>query len=299
MFCMVVRGSLSVGMEKAAPCRNAGAPPEDVLELTVAAIRAIADDEVFLGQHGLSKSEFELALPAAIQKVRGSAAASNSDRRQFMRQIFDALKAADLISDYHIPAYGDDTVYRLDVPSIGQVAIIQKGCPDGNHSSVRWSRPDWAVEAYLWWLCDSLSYNPGDHVAKGVNRLRNRFFDDAHPDAIDGVIFHNAMCGSSMRPCPKAARAARIGEFDVPPPCVWVMPERNNMDNSASSEWNWDGGRIVSFPRVLLSLFGISDQETASFLGNVGFAKGARGTRMSIASRYGAGQSTIFRSDPR
>lgn len=162
--------------ETAAPCRHPGAPPEEVINLVVGAVKAMAADHAFLQRQGLSPADFELALPAAIQRIRGSAAASNSARREFLVGLLNWLADTGFISSFDTPDYGDDTVYRLEVSGIGSVAIIQKGCPDGAHSSVNWSAPEWAAESYLWWLCDSLQYEPGEHVAKGINRLRNRFF---------------------------------------------------------------------------------------------------------------------------
>lgn len=286
-------------MEKAAPCRHAGAPPASVVKLTMNAIRSVASDREFLARNGLTEAEFASALPTAIQKIRGSAAASNSERREFLTCLFDGLKDAGIIAGYIRPDYGDDTVYELDVPGVGKVAIIQKGCPDGIHSSVKWSRPEWADEAYLWWLCDSLSYEPGEHVAKGVNRLRNRFFDQDYRDAVDGVIFHNSLCGTPMRPCPKIAKASRIGEVDIPPPCIWVMPERVDLEGGGKMEWNWDGARDLGFPRALLSLFGISEDNCAEYIGNVGFKRHRQRVRTTIASRFGEGRMTNYRSDAR
>lgn len=259
----------------------------------------MAGDEAFLQRQGLTAQDFELALPAAIQRIRGSAAASNSDRRNSLLSIFHRMVSDGVISNFDIPDYGDDTVYRLYVPAIGSVAIIQKGCPDGAHSSVNWSVPDWADETYLWWLCDSLQYEPGEHVTKGVNRLRNRFFSPEHSDAIDGIIFHNATCGTPLRPCPKMSQALDICGKAVPPPCIWVMPERRAIDAAASADWNWQGARSRRFPATLLSAFGINDLTTAQYYGYIGFLKGERGTRTTIASRSGPGRSTIFRSDPR
>ena len=147
-----------------------------MIDLVAAAVRAIAQDDAFLARRGLTAQEFELALPAAIQRIRGSAAAGNADRREFLADLFRHMLAFGSIINFETPEYGKDTVYRLQVPGIGDVAIIQKGCPDGAHSSVAWSAPEWAQETYLWWLCDSLQYEPGEHVSKGINRLRNRFF---------------------------------------------------------------------------------------------------------------------------
>lgn len=285
--------------EEAAPCRHAGAPMPEVVEMTESAIRSIADDPAFLAKSGLTRDEFELALPTAIQKIRGRTAASNADRRDFLKKLLEQLKSTGKVSAIREPDYGDDTIYRLEIPSVGPVAIIQKGCPDGNHSSVKWSAPEWAKETYLWWLCDSLSHQPGEHVDKGVKRLRNRFFSDAYTDAVDGVIFHNATCGTAFRPCPKIAIAISIDDTRIPPPCIWIMPDRAGYDDDANNEFNWDGQRSRQFPAILLSLFGIGPQECQSYVGYVGFQKGLRGNRSTIVSRFGPGKVSSFRSDAR
>lgn len=288
-----------MGAETAVPCKHPGAPPEEVISLVVNAVRAMAADEGFLQRRGLSAQDFELGLPAAIQRIRGSAAASNSGRRDFLVALLRFMVAEGVISKFDTPVYGDDTVYRLYVPNIGSVAIIQKGCPDGAHSSVNWSAPEWAAETYLWWLCDSLQYEPGEHVTKGINRLRNRFFSSEYVDAVDGVIFHNVTCGTGLRPCPKVGRAIDIDGTKIPPPCIWVMPDRRDIDATDISDWNWEGNQKRRFPAVLLAAFGIDITETALYTGYVGFSKGQRGTRTTIMSRYGAGRSTVFRSNPR
>lgn len=192
-----------------------------------------------------------------------------------------------------MPRYGDDTIYRLSVPGIGNVAIIQKGCPDGQHSSVNWSRPIWATEAYLWWLCSSMTVEPGVHVWKGIGRLRQRFFSNA-PDNIDGIIFHNELCGSPNRPCPKANSSIQINGKSVPPPCLYVMPERN-IDIDATV-WNWDGYRTVRFPRVLHEMFGISSSNSPAFTGHVGFQRRGSEMRTTVSCLFGPGRSTSHRS---
>jgi len=195
------------------------------------------------------------------------------------------------ITGFEMPRYGDDTVYRLTVPHLGDVAIIQKGCPDGQHSSVNWSRPDWATEAYLWWLCSSMAYEPGVHVWKGINRLRQRFFSNA-PDTIDGVIFENEICGTPSRPCPKSTNAIEIDGRTVPPPCLYVTPER--ADDIA--QWNWNGSRQVLFPRALYAMFGIPLEQASAYTGHVGLQRRGASIRTTVSCHFGPGRSTNYRS---
>ena len=124
--------------EQAAPCRHMGAPPKTVVTRVSDLIQDLASDAAFLASRGLTSAEYSLALPAALESLRGSRSASTSGRRQFLRDIFQAMLDRGLISNLAIPAYGDDTVYRLSISGFGDVAVIQKGCPDGAHSSVRW-----------------------------------------------------------------------------------------------------------------------------------------------------------------
>ena len=276
--------------EHAAPCRHAGGPPREIVEKVSQVIGSLGSDAAFLASRGLTPAEYALALPAAVEALRGSQSAANTDRRRFLLELFQAMVARGLLSALAVPTYGEDTVYRLTVAGYGDVAVIQKGCPDGAHSSVRWSAPSWARETYLWWLCSSLAYEPGEHVAKGCNRLRQRFFSGT-PDTVDGIIFHNELCGAPERPCPKIGRAVEIAGAQVPPPCIYVMPARS----VGASEWNWDGSRQRAFPAVLLSLFGIDASSEPAYVGHVGFQQRGGSLRTTISSRFGPGRSTTFR----
>lgn len=278
--------------ETAAPCRHVGAPPPAVVDRVSLAIQNLAQDASFLAKHGISPAEYDMALPAAVESLRGSMSASNSDRRQFLGRLFEHLVEEGLVTSVSAPSYGSDTVYRLAVPGVGLVAVIQKGCPDGAHSSVRWTVPDWADETYLWWLCSSTNSHPGEHVSKGVNRLRQRFFSEV-PGVLDGIIFHNELCGGPGRPCPKVAKSVDVGGRRTPPPCIYVMPQRED----ELHDWNWSGTRRTAFPSVLLQAFGIAPLEADSYVGYVGFQRRGNGNlRTTITSRFGAGRSTTFRN---
>ncbi|MFQ6397624.1 hypothetical protein ACLMAJ_29790 [Nocardia sp. KC 131] len=279
-----------MGAEEAAPCRHAGAPPTAVVDSVSRLITDLSSEENLLGRYGLTSQEYREALPAAIEGIRGSMSASVGDRRLFLGTLFEGMLANGHIVGLEKPTYGDDTVYRLTTKEHGDVAVIQKGCPDGAHS-VRWSVPDWAQETYLWWLCDSMRYEPGEHISKGVNRLRQRFFGEL-PGTVDGVIFHNQLCGRGQRPCPKAANSAAFGGIEAPPPCVYVMPDRE----VSADEWNWNGTQQRFFPTILLGAFGIPEEKAQSFTGHIGFQRRASTLRTTITSRYGGIRVTTSRS---
>ena len=277
--------------EDAAPCRHAGTPPKEVVERVSSLVLELGAEDSLLRSHGLTAEEFNAALPMAIEAIRGSASASNADRRGFLQGLFHEMRERQLISDVQKPVYGKDTVYRLSVPSFGDIAVIQKGCPDGAHSSVRWSVPDWASETYLWWLCSSMKTHPGEHISKGVNRLRQRFFSN-QSETIDGIIFHNQLCGTLSRPCPKLEYSAQIGDVDSPAPCVYVMP-----DGCPDAEgWNWGGTQRRFFPGLLLRLFGIQEDLASAYIGHVGFQRRGESIKTVITSRFGPGRTATHRS---
>ena len=277
----------------AAPCRHVGAPSDAVIDRTVEVLAALGDHPDVLARFGISSNEYTSALPAAIESLRGKMSASNSGRRAFLHRLLEHLVSRGVATSVVAPDYGEDTVYRVEVPSIGAVAIIQKGCPDGVHSSSKWKVPSWAVETYLWWVCPSLKAHPGEHIARGVNRLKAKFISEDGDDVLSGVIFHNETCGSALRPCPKQAMSISIDGEVVPPPCVYTMPARD----SHGASWNWNGDREVKFPAVLLSAFGIRSEEADTYTGFVGFQrKSADSTRTVITTRYGPARTSSHRS---
>lgn len=280
-----------MGAEEAAPCRHAGVPPQVVVDGVIRLIKDMGADGDYLRRYGLTPDEYQTALPDAIETMRGSKSAGNGVKRRFLESLFQAMHEAGVLSAIKIPSYGEDTVYRLTAPGVGDIAIIQKGCPDGAHSSRTWSTPDWAQETYLWWVCDSTKSDPGEHIKSGIGRLRQKFLSDA-PDTIDGVIFHSPLCGTARRRCPKAETGMTVNDVWTPAPCIYVMPERR----SDGAEWNWEGTQQRRFPAILLSAFGVSPANAPSYTGYVGFQRRGGDLRTTITSRYGRGRSTTFRS---
>lgn len=275
----------------AAPCRHRGAPPEALVNQVVRFLtQVVARDSGYLRTHGIQPGEFDLAFPAAVEKIRGSWAASNQDRRAFAHDVLEHLVTVQAIRRFDAPTYGDNTVYRLHLTDGSTVGVIQKGCPDGAHSSTRWERPDWADELYVWWLCSSLRFEPGEHVWKGVARLRQKVSREP-ANQLDGVIFFNSLCGSLTRPCPRAQRITTAGGRNLPPPCIYVFP---TWDRQAK-ELNWRGDTCRVFPAVLLSAFDIGVAASRDHVGYIGFRNSPRALRTEVSARFGFAKSTSAR----
>lgn len=277
----------------AAPCRNAGAPLPHVMERVALAINSLAQHPEVLAQYGISAEEYSAALPPTIESIRGRQSADNTSSKAFLKRLLVHLVEEGHAASLEEPGYGKDTVYRLSVNNIGHVAIIQKGCPDGVHSSQTWATPDWADETYLWWLCSSPVMHPGEHIAKGVSRLRRKWTQEPESN-LHGIIFHNELCGTSSRPCPKLDAAIDLDGTRIPPPCIYTMPEPQA---DGETSWNWDGTRTAKFPAVLLKAFDIEARSASMFIGSVGFRERTK-TQLntSITTRYGLGRSSKFRS---
>lgn len=282
-----------MNMDNAAPCRHAGVPNPEVQHKVAEAIHSLGRHPEVLARYGITPDEYAAALPSAIESIRGRKSANRTQSRNFLAQLLQHLVKLGLVESLETPAYGSDTVYRLSVAGLGPVAIIQKGCPDGKHSSQTWSAPEWAVETYLWWLCSSPSMHPGAHVAKGVARLRNKWLSD-DVDSLHGVIFHNEICGTADRLCPKMDKSIYIDGQWVPPPCIYTMPEpRSNSETS----WNWNSEREAEFPKILLRAFGIAQDSTYLYTGAVGFRQRTQDAyNTNITARFGVGRTTRFRS---
>ena len=282
---------MSSDQAEAAPCRHSGAPPEDLVNQVVQLLsRAVPNDVDFLRANGLGRDEFERAFPAAIEKIRGSKAASNRESRRVVELTIKHLADSGAISSYHVPKKGESTVYRLCLRNGRQIGVIQKGCPDGAHSSTAWERPGWADELYLWWACDSLKFEPGEHIWKGVTRVRKKVAEEPS-NQLDGVIFFNHLCGSPERLCPKAGRVTLASGLELPPPCVYVFPTWKR----GEEELNWRGQDVREFPRELMSAFGVEGSGWKDNVGYVGFRVSGRNVKTEITARYGAAKASSVR----
>ncbi|MDB6027098.1 MAG: hypothetical protein JWM68_3321 [Verrucomicrobiales bacterium] len=282
----------SLSIASAAPCRHRGTPREGAIEQVIGLLSAkLGADQAYLERHGLTPEEYTHSLPAAIERLRGRMAAKNQKRRDFVEEIVKLLVETGVASNYQKPRYGKHTIYRVYLKNGIQVGIIQKGCPDGKHSSVAWSRPEWAKELYLWWVCDSKAAEPGEHVWKGVTRLRGKVSLPGE-DQLDGLIFFNRLCGTPERPCPKMEHAVERNGVKLPPPCVYVFPHWETGQNNL----NWRGEVQRTFPAQLLRAFGILPTHAPNFIGHVGFRLSApNAINTEITSRYGPAKASTAR----
>jgi len=276
-------------IEQSLPCMNIGAPSEPLVSQVVAFLNdTLLNDVAYLNRNGLSIDEMSRAFPAAIERIRGSRAASNQTRRDFVRTTLEHLLEHGFIRSLDLPQYGKDTLYRVVLLDGTKVGVVQKGCPDGAHSSINWERPEWADELFIWWCCSSSAMQPGEHVWKGVARLRKKIQSEPM-NQLDGIIFESEVCGTPARPCPKREHSREIGGQDVPPPCVLTFPHWSPTSESMS----WAVARDLAFPKALLAAFHVGTP--SDFTGHVGFLKKGNRIRTEVESRFGESKITGYR----
>lgn len=181
--------------------------------------RAIEEGAHALGGHGMEREEFERSglLRAAIERLRGRQAASMEEKRRFIADKLDALKAAGRIAEWRFSGGGDRHDYEVRMPD-GRVCVIEaKGCLDGNNTNI-FERPPHADEFYIWSLCQNPGADPrhniwsGIHTRLGAETIHRRV-------QVDALIVWDMLCGSAGRPCPKLPNGR--GE---PPPCLYLFP---------------------------------------------------------------------------
>jgi hypothetical protein len=173
---------------------------------------------------------------SAIERIRGTQAASMIEKRAFMTEVLNHLKTAALIRSWSYQGAGERHDYEATMPN-GRISVVEtKGCLDGNNTNI-FERPPQADEFIIWSLCQNPGSDPrhnawsGIHTRLGAEIIHRR-------QRVDGVVIWDMACGTAGRPCPKlAANANRATQISasrsVPPPCMYLFPRsipdaRNN-----------------------------------------------------------------------
>ena len=220
----------------------------------VNALLAAAPD---IGSHGLTRDAFWRAgiFRSAVEKIRGTNAASMSDKKEFIADMLGRLKLAGRISDFAFTGAGDRHDYQVNLNG-GKVSIIEaKGCLDGNNTTV-YTRPANADEFVIWSLCQNPGADPKHNLWSGVHtRLGGKII--AEKERVDALIVWDQLCGSLGRPCPKltTGRGIEVAGQKIPPPCVYLFPRTipDPRNNAAPAVWQL---HEVGLADALLKEFG-------------------------------------------
>jgi len=254
-------------------------------------VMALKSEGYKLGAHGLSKEDFDNSgiFDAAVERVRGTRAASMKEKQNFISLILDFLQQKKKIRGWEFTGAGERHDYQV-ILNDGRISIIEaKGCLDGNNTGI-FKRPPNADEFIIWSLCQNQGSDPRKNAWSGVHtRLGPTIIADN--ERVDGLVIFDMLCGTFKRPCPKlindTSRATKItNDLEVPPPCIYLFPRTkpDPRNNPSPDCWNLDE---VKFLDILAQTFKCDHAEITQ----IKFECEMRGQdlfRKTVISRNGA-----------
>jgi hypothetical protein len=217
-----------------------------------------------LGSHGLDEIDFYQSgvFRGAIERVRGQQAATMKHKRIFVMTVLDHMQAKGAIVSWHSAGEANRHDYQVKLNN-GRTAVIElKGCMDGNNTNI-FDRPSNANEFIVWSVCQNEGSDPRKNAWSGIHtRLSADIIDRGQ--VVDGVVIWDMLCGTAARPCPKLdaapERATELGEYRLPPPCVYLFPATvpSVRNNPSPPPQKLDD---VGFLKALYDVFGGTEPE--------------------------------------
>lgn len=200
----------------------------EVRELIASYATSLRDAAPSIGNHGLDRQAFcdSGLFHAAIEKLRGTQAASRETKRAFVDGVLSYMKSVGAITDWAFTGGGERHDYTIEMRGSRRVTVETKGCLDGNNTNI-YVRPPDANEFIIWSLCQNPGADPRHNAWSGIHtRLGAEII--ARPDRVDGLVIWDMLCGTAGRPCPKLlhehSRGPRVAGRKVPPPCIDLFP---------------------------------------------------------------------------
>lgn len=233
---------------------------KDLIDDYVEALKAQAH---LIGRHGMNKEEFWRSglFRAAIERLRGTQAATIHEKRSFVETVLDYLKKQGKITDWTFSGSGERHDYEVRIDN--RICVIEaKGCLDGNNTNI-FQRPANADEFVIWSLCQNPGSDPRHNAWSGIyTRLSAEIIH--RKERVDGLIIWDMLCGTKGRVCPKLdekpERATEIDGFQVPPPCLYLFPRTipDARNNRKPQCWQIDE---VKFLKILYDAFRCDPQD--------------------------------------
>ena len=227
-----------------------------------------------LKAHSISTVDYELVFRSAVESIRGTFAASTSDKRRFIEAVLEHMKQSGKILSWEATGGKKRQDYSVTMLGEYKIAIEAKGGGDGNNTNI-WDRPPWADEFVVWSQSpDSLQNDPGHGVWSALStRILPKSV--AESTVVDAFIFFDGRCGSDHRICIKKYGVkgnlrglatdiqGQDGSDWLPPPCIYLLPRTaphptSNPDPKAHTS--------TKFTTALLEAFGVPKAKHPDFL---------------------------------
>lgn len=221
-----------------------------------------------IGSHGLSEEVFWNSglFQSAIERLRGTQAASTAIKRRFLEDVLTHLQSAAAIASFSFTGAGDRHDYQIEMPNGRRSVFEAKGCLDGNNTNI-FQRPPGADEFFIWSLCQNSGADPRRNAWSGIHtRLGAAIL--AESQRVDALVIWDMLCGTIARPCPKLANPERATILSsgrkVPPPCIYLFPRSkpDPRNNPKPSVWKLDE---LPFVHALARSFRCPDNEIVEF----------------------------------
>lgn len=226
-------------------------------------VHSLQEQAPNIGDHGLSAEEFWKSglFRSAVEKLRGTQAATMEDKRGFIEAILNYMKSRKLVAEWSFRGSGERHDYEVALRS-GKLCVIEsKGCLDGNNTNI-FERPPNADEFVIWSLCQNPGADPRKNAWSGIHtRLSAEVIH--RRQRVDGLIIWDMICGTKGRPCPKMARGGRVtpvGAYMTPPPCIYLFPRTlpDPRNNPTPDPWHL---KDISFLAALGKVFGTGERD--------------------------------------
>jgi hypothetical protein len=226
-------------------------------------VDALKNQAPQIGNHGMNTHEFWQPglFQAAIERLRGTQAATTSEKRKFIEKVLKFLKEKRKITDWKFSGSGERHDYEVHIDN--RICVIEaKGCLDGNNTNI-FQRPAHADEFIIWSLCQNPGADPRHNAWSGIHtRLSAEIIH--RRERVDGLIIWDMLCGTKGRVCPKlGANSERATEIDgiwVPPPCLYLFPRTIPDARNNCSPQCWKINE-VKFLNILCEAFGCNPQD--------------------------------------
>lgn len=237
--------------------------PESRRTIVDSYAKALTEAAPCIGGHGMGEQEFwdSGLFYAAVEKLRGTHAATMEQKKAFISFFLDIMKEKKLIDSWSFEGSDERHDYQVNMPD-GNVCIIEaKGCLDGNNTLI-FQRPTNADEFLIWSLCQNPGADPRHNAWSGIHtRLSADMI--SRKEKVDAVIIWDALCGSAARYCPKLkdpSRGIEVGDKVYPPPCIFLFPRTTPDPRNNPNPPVWQLSQL-SFVSNVAKAFGCDDSD--------------------------------------